>query len=274
MIDIPARLLLWPLLYSQANHVRATTLSLPEPRGPRAGIVGRGPRLRLLVIGDSSAAGVGVNHQRDALAAPLAQQLARHGNVRVEWELLAATGLTSEAMLSRLKRAGPLRADVAVVIAGVNDITNEVPVAHALRLRGRIAIWLAAHAGVRAVYFPALPEMDLFPSLPEPLAWWAGQMSRRNNRAQARWAQRWPCARPHVAHVPMDGAMVPTLMAHDGFHPAAELYAIVAGRIAEFIVADRAAASNGSAVDTAGAAPAPAPRATKRTTTRTSKEAA
>jgi lysophospholipase L1-like esterase len=120
----------------------------------------------------------------------------------------------------------------------VNDITNQVPTAQALKHRGEIAVWLEAHAGVSQVLFPALPEMELFPSLPQPLAWWAGQMSRRNNRAQARWAERWPLRAPQVDHVAIDGLMSSDLMAGDGFHPGPGLYARVAEHLAEVIAGE------------------------------------
>ncbi len=60
MLDIATRVALGPLLVAQATRLRRTALELPEPRGARAGTIGRGtPVLRLLVAGDSSAAGVG-----------------------------------------------------------------------------------------------------------------------------------------------------------------------------------------------------------------------
>ena len=236
MIDIVARFALFPLLYAQAQGVRAGVVPLPEPVGRRAGREGSGKaKLGLLVIGDSSAVGVGAPHQDEALARPLARNLAQQPGRTVRWQLLAQTGLTSEATLAYLQSRRVPRADVAVVILGVNDITQQVPVAEALAYRGKIAVWLSAHAGVAHVLFPALPEMELFPSLPQPLAWWAGQMSRRNNRAQARWAESWSLETPRVHHVPMDGLMQPELMGIDGFHPGPGLYARVATHLAEVI---------------------------------------
>jgi len=242
MIDIVARALLFPLLLAQAQGVRSNHVPLPEPPGPRTGREGRGGNeLRLLVIGDSSAVGVGAPHQDQALALPLARQLARELDRPVRWTLLAETGHTSAAALASLRGRAVPAADIAVVVLGVNDITNQVPPAAALKRRGEIAVWLEAHAGVAEVLFPALPEMDQFPSLPQPLAWWAGQMSRRNNRGQARWAASWPLARPRVTHVPMDGLMRGDDMASDGFHPGPGLYARVAGHLAEVIAGAQSA---------------------------------
>ena len=247
MIDIIARALLFPLLYAQAQGVRAGVEPLPEPPGPRAGREGKGnDELRLLVIGDSSAVGVGAPHQDLALAKPLARNLARRMGRPVRWTLLAETGLTSAGALAYLKAHEAPDAELAVVVLGVNDITNQVPLAQVLKHRGEIAVWLEAHAGVGQVLFPALPEMERFPSLPQPLAWWAGQMSRRNNRAQARWADGWPLRAPKVRHVEMNGLMHPRLMATDGFHPGPGLYARVAEHLAEVIARDVTAGNRDS----------------------------
>lgn len=236
MIDIVARFALFPLLYAQAQGVRAGVVPLPEPPGARAGRIGNGDgALRLLVIGDSSAMGVGAPHQDKALALPLARHLAQRLDRAVRWRLIGHTGLTSEATLEHLRNESVPEADLAVVVVGVNDITQQVPVAQALKHRTAIAIWLNAHVGVADVLFPALPEMELFPSLPQPLAWWAGQMAQRNNRAQARWAKSWPLAAPRVGHVPMDGVMRAELMGLDGFHPGPRLYARVAEHLAEYL---------------------------------------
>ena len=59
-------LLLGPLLLYQGFRVRRNILLLPEPPGERTGTAGDGPPLRLLVTGDSAAAGVGAAHQQSA----------------------------------------------------------------------------------------------------------------------------------------------------------------------------------------------------------------
>jgi lysophospholipase L1-like esterase len=229
-----ARLALAPILYAQARRLRTVAMALPEPQGPRSGVEGDGPqRLRLLVTGDSSAAGVGAETQDEALARPLARNLAHRLDGRIPWQLVARTGLTSEALLQMLKHETPAPADVAVIVLGVNDLTSEVPLRRALRWRGEIATWLGVHADVKHVLFTSMPEMQRFPLIPQPLAWYAGLHARRNNLAQARWVR----SLANAAHVDLSGLMRADWMARDGYHPAPPLYAQVAARIAASIVA-------------------------------------
>jgi lysophospholipase L1-like esterase len=235
VIHVAARAVLGPVLYAQARRLRRTVVALPEPTGRRAGRAGTGAdRLRLLIAGDSSAAGVGARTQSEALAGQLARALAARIRGVVRWQLVARTGARSEDLLQLLQHRALHAADIGIAIVGVNDITNEVPLRHALQARAGIATAMRARAGVRHVVFPALPEMELFPSLPQPLAWYAGWHARRNNVAQAAWAG----GRSDVTHAAMDGLMDPGLMAADGFHPGPRLYARVAEQLARHIADD------------------------------------
>lgn len=234
-LHLAAKYLLGPALYLQAHRLRRIALQLPEPEGERSGTVGAGaPRLRLLVVGDSSAAGVGARTQDDALALPLARLLAQRLGGGIAWQLVAQSGLTSAGVLQLVRQTPLAPADIAVVICGVNDITKEQRLGFALRQRRRIADWLREQAGVRRVLIPALPQMELFPLIPQPLAWWSGQAARRNNRCQQRWAR----GIDFVTHVPMDGLTDSALFSEDGFHPAPPLYARVVARLAQVIAED------------------------------------
>jgi len=234
MLVQAATLVLGPVLFAQARRVRATALELPEADGPREGEEGRGDRtLHLLVVGDSSAAGVGATHQDEALARPLARSVAEGKGVKVRWQLVARSGATSRDALCLLKDRPPERADVAVIMLGVNDITHRVPVARALAHKAELVDWLRDDRGVEQVVFCELPPMERFPALPQPLAWYCGLAAHRVNRAQARWAG----LRPGVRHADMGGVMRAGLFAQDGFHPGPELYARIARRLADHVCA-------------------------------------
>ena len=117
MIHVAARAVLGPLLVLQAGWLRRRVVELPEAAGPRSGTAGAGPlRLRLLVAGDSSAAGVGAASQQQALAAQLARAAAARLRGRVRWQLVARTGARSEDVLHLLAHARLRPADRKSVV--------------------------------------------------------------------------------------------------------------------------------------------------------------
>jgi hypothetical protein len=99
-----------PLLWLQGVYTRRKTVVLPEPPGPRSGRTGAGPMLRLLIAGDSAAAGVGVDHQDQSLSGQLKTLLEPHFDLH--WELIARTGHTTAELLGRLQAEPPQRLNV------------------------------------------------------------------------------------------------------------------------------------------------------------------
>src|ERR1700761_2702487 len=99
---------LGPILLLQARWLRRTALRLPEAAGPRNGIEGEGEcdsltaPLRILIVGDSSAAGVGVSSQAEALAQPVAKLLAIRTGRPVIWQLVAKSGINTREALDLL----------------------------------------------------------------------------------------------------------------------------------------------------------------------------
>ena len=146
MHDILFRTAFAPVLVAQGLHAARTAPKLPEPPGPRAGQSGQGPHLRLLIAGDSSAAGVGAPHQQEALSGHLVAALAPH--CTVTWRLIARTGATTRSATEMLAEAESDRFDVAVSALGVNDITRGVPVDLWIARQKRLAALLRDRFGV------------------------------------------------------------------------------------------------------------------------------
>ena len=219
---LAVKLALAPLLVAQAIATRRRAPVLPEAEGEREGLVGGngGEPLRLLVAGDSSAAGVGVARQDDAVVGHLVRTLHRAIERPVAWMLRARSGLTTKGVLALLRDSPSLRADVAVVISGVNDVIDQVPTARAVRDRTALADWLLGEVGVRHVVFAPLPPIDRFPLLPEPLRRVMGGDARRHDAALARWA----ATRSDVSHAPIAVELDAAGMASDGFHPGGPVY--------------------------------------------------
>jgi len=235
MLALVAKVALAPVLVAQAVATRRRAEVLPEAQGAREGEVGVGaePALRLLVTGDSSAAGVGVDHQEQAVAGHLVRALHAATGRRIAWALRARSGLTTRAVHDLLLEAEPFPADVAVVISGVNDVIDQVTTRRAVRDRAALADWLIAQAGVRHVVFAALPPVHRFPVLPEPLRRVMGGDARRHDAALARWA----ATRRDVSHALFALDLDASGMARDGFHPGEPVYRACGEALAAHVAA-------------------------------------
>jgi lysophospholipase L1-like esterase len=216
---------------AQGLWTRRRVPVLPEAAGPRKGMVGQGAQLRLLIVGDSSAAGVGVARQEQALAGYLSRELAAAACARVHWQLVARSGITSAQALLLARQAAPARADIAVAVLGVNDVVGQVSASRAVAAREALADWLLGTVGARHVVFSPLPPIHQFPALPQPLRWVAGRDARRHDAAMARWAAQ----RHDVSHAPMAVTLRPEVMAHDGFHPGEPVYRMCGRALAAHI---------------------------------------
>lgn len=225
--------LLGPLLWLQGRHVRRTTPRLPEPPGERAGQAGCGPTLRILIAGDSAAAGVGAASQQEALSGQLLRHLSPH--FRVEWRLLATSGLDSPGLLRLLQAtaAGPV--DVVIVSIGVNDVTALTAPARWVFWQTQLAQLVDARFAPQLLVHSAVPPMHAFTALPQPLRWFFGRWASEFNRqlaltlvGQARRILHTP-----FLLTPADG------LAADGFHPGPRAYEAWAQGLSQCILAPR-----------------------------------
>ncbi len=223
---------MYPRAALQAIQVKKTALVLPEPKGNRVGQTGNGQGISLLVLGDSSAAGVGVADQQDALTGQLVNLLAQ--THRVNWQLLAASGATSGWAEKQLASHDTPCPDLVVVALGVNDVKNGVSL-NVWRARvQRILDLLNRHPQSTKVYWSALPPMGRFPLLPEPLRGMLGRRSIRFDEALQSVLTDHPIGR----YLPLEFDLDEADMAEDGFHPGPAIYAEWARHAARMIYAD------------------------------------
>jgi lysophospholipase L1-like esterase len=223
-------LALSPLLLVQGLYVRKTTPRLPEPSGERCGKIGTGPTLRLLILGDSAAAGVGVSSQADALSGQLSEQLA--ANFHTDWQLWAKNGHTSQDILALLntKLAEPF--DVVLISIGVNDITSGLSQAAWLKQQTWLIEKLTTIFSAKHIIYSSLPPMHHFPALPQPLRWVLGERAKQFNAALQQLVEQ----HPHCQFMPNDIPMQAHFMASDGFHPSATSYTIWAKQVAQLLL--------------------------------------
>ena len=227
------KLILSPVLFAQARATRRRAPVLPEPEGPREGQLGSGAHaLRVLIAGDSSAAGVGVLNQDHAFAGHFTRTLHRRSGRALRWRLRAKSGLTTQQVHALLRADPPPVADIAVVLTGVNDVIDLIPPQRAVQHRAALADWLLGEGRARYVLFAPLPPINQFPLLPQPLRRVMGADARLHDEAMAAWA----ASKPNVFHTPIALQLAPAAMSRDGFHPGEPVYRACGEALARFVV--------------------------------------
>ena len=224
--------LLSPILLAQALWVVCRASVLPEASGPRSGTSGTGAELRLLILGDSSGAGVGVESQDEALAGQLVSQLS--GRFRVHWQVVAQSGATTASALKMLDDLSGQSFDCVVVALGVNDTKNAVPARTWRNNYHRLIQRLINQHGAQIICASGLPPMGRMPILPRPLRDVLGARAARFDAILGQVLSDYPECR----HIPMDFDMDVSAAARDGFHPGPAIYTEWARRIATQIPGD------------------------------------
>jgi lysophospholipase L1-like esterase len=230
------KLVLGPVLLIQARRLKRTALRLPEAAGPRCGSEGeqdaqRAP-LRILIVGDSSAAGVGVDDQAQALAQPVAKLLASKLGRSVTWQLVAKSGVTTEESLALLMNSELGPADFFVTALGTNDVTAQRSPRQFLKDYRRLVEEVRRRTGAVGMVVTGLPPLRILPAATHPLRWYLGQYAARLDRALKHWISQDVTAR----YVSLDWAAKPLEMARDRFHPGARQYRRWAELVSEQIV--------------------------------------
>lgn len=222
-----ASLVLLPALAVEGRRVRRDTPRLPEAAGPREGVVpGADPPLRLLVLGESTAAGVGAGDHGAALGGQVSRALSAATGRAVAWRVLGRNGATAHATRrDLLEPASEVAADVAVIALGVNDTLRFHAPARWTRDLAALVEAVRGRCGAVPVVLSAVPPVGRFPALPQPLRGVLGLRARLLDRAAARFA----AAGERVVHVPMppvEGVEADGFFCEDRFHPSPRGYAL------------------------------------------------
>ncbi|WP_445777823.1 SGNH/GDSL hydrolase family protein [Shewanella sp.] len=248
-------IMLAPVLILQGLKVRRTTPRLAEPEGERVGQTGPNPTLKLLILGDSAAAGVGVTNQSEALLGQILEQLSH--KVDVNYALFAKTGATTSSTLQALNEPvecshpilGQTHFDVIVTSLGVNDITSSVSCGKWVQQQQQFFELIRERYQPKLILVTALPPLGLFPALPNPLRWSLGKRANQfNSRLQQLLfklnQQGKLTSQFSMITLPLDNPQpelsmlefMRQVMASDGFHPGAPIYNAWAGLVVEQIL--------------------------------------
>ncbi|MET9962602.1 SGNH/GDSL hydrolase family protein [Streptomyces sp. NPDC006326] len=208
---------------------RADGLYGSEFAGPEPGS-GPGP-LRLAMMGDSTAAGLGVRRSGQTPGALLASGLAAVAERPVELRNVALSGAMSDDLdrqTGLLLDDGAPAPDVCVIMIGANDVTHRMPPTQSVR-HLTSAVRRLRLAGTEVVV-GTCPDLGTIEPVYQPLRWLARRVSRQLAAAQtigvvalgARTVSMGDLLGPEFAANPRE------MFGPDSYHPSAEGYATAA----------------------------------------------
>jgi acyl-CoA thioesterase I len=186
-----------------------------------------GPGLRMVWVGDSTAAGVGASSPEQALPRQVAAGLGRPAAVSV----LAVSGATvADVLRTQVRRVAALRPDVVLVSVGANDTTHLTARGEFRRHYEELVARLSgptAGGGMQVVLL-GVPDMGAIPRFAQPLravAGWRGEHLDAEIAAVA--------AAHEAPYVDIAGPTGPAFRRHpdryfsaDRFHPSDAGYAL------------------------------------------------
>ena len=114
---------LLPIMYFQGKRIRREVPSLPEAKGNHGKVtLPTSKHLNILIIGESTMAGVGVATHEEGFSGALASELASHLNANITWKVYAKSGYTAKMVSQRLiPKIKEQHADVIIIGLGGND---------------------------------------------------------------------------------------------------------------------------------------------------------
>jgi len=231
-----------PWMYIAAKSGRRQVPQLEEAID-RTGFIGSGNPFNLLIIGESTMAGVGVHSHKEGYAGKLAACIAKEYNKKVQWEVNARSGYTAALCLRKLlPKITMVQPQIIIIGLGANDaFTLNTPWNWRKQISNLITALQQKFEKVPIVFinlapvkeFPALPPIlkntigNLLILLGEELAHlvhFYKQVYFIDEQINlATWAKKYQLSKN------------PSLYFSDGIHPSAETYNLWAKDTFDFI---------------------------------------
>jgi len=208
--------------------------ALPEASGPTRGTVAGDPTrplARIAVLGESTAAGVGVETHEDGFVGSLARVLAERTGRPVAWEVVGQNAATAHRIRLRLLPQVGEDLNVAVLLAGVNDVVHQRTPEDWRDDLAAIVDGLTDRA--EQVVVAGLLPFAAIPSLPDDLRRALSEAAEILDEVSQNVCGEQPRATfvSSKEFVP-DG---PEFFAQDGYHPSAVGYLLWAQAVAEHV---------------------------------------
>ncbi|MGI9034896.1 MAG: SGNH/GDSL hydrolase family protein [Pyrinomonadaceae bacterium] len=212
-----------PFLYLQGQYVRRKVGLLPDARGEKFGQFGADENfVKLLVIGESTVAGLGARTHETALAGQFAKFLSRRIEKSVRWTVIGKNGVTAQRTIAELVPQIPdEKFDYIVVGLGGNDVIKLSSPHKWRRTMTQLIGILKKRNPAAKIFITNVAAVNLSPALPQPIRGILWQLSKMHNANILEFSKSFK----DVFYYPQPKE-VPADFFSDGIHPSEAGYAL------------------------------------------------
>lgn len=243
--------LLWmlpllPILYVQGKRIRANFPDLPEPKdtkGVYTSAENAGQPLKVLILGESTMAGVGARTHEQAFAGALARHLGESLQREVQWVVQAQSGITLKRLSAELVPHIQARSFQMIVIGmGANDAFHLNPPYRWRQHLKLLTSQLQTKYPDASIYYCSMPPIKDFTAFPSIMKRIIGGWSYLlgleledyvRTMENVYFDPRQIQLESWVSHLPKGGALEDLFS--DGVHPSEAGYQIWAKETCRFI---------------------------------------
>jgi len=166
LVSIP----LTPVFLAQAAWTIRRLPALPDARKPWSGALAGPDPIRLLVVGDSTAAGVGVAEQEDGLPGNIARELKHRFGRGTEWRVVGESAVDTRGLVARhLGELTEAPADLIFIAVGSSDAIKLRPGKSFARDLRELLECLRDASPDALILVSQLPRFSQLKSFAEPL---------------------------------------------------------------------------------------------------------
>lgn len=114
---------LLPIMYFQGKDLKENAMRLPAAKESSGRVdIGSDQTLKVLLMGESTMAGVGVEFHKDGFAGSFARELSSISQSNVEWQVFAQSGFNLKQLIKHVLPKVPISDfDLIVIAMGAND---------------------------------------------------------------------------------------------------------------------------------------------------------
>lgn len=222
-----------PFLYLQGQYTRRKIGRLPDAQGETAGRFGGGENaVKLLVIGESTAAGVGARTHEAALAGQFARFLSRKIGKTVNWNVIGKSGITVRETINELVPKIPDENFDYIVVALCGNEVLKLRSPRNFRHDMLEFLGILREKNPEAVVFITnAPAIRLSPVLPQPIKFILGHLSALHDKN----IREFTAPMPNILYFPQPTEVVEDFFA-DGIHPSEKGYTLWSERMVETLL--------------------------------------